>query len=298
MCRRRELIRSHIKTKFITREFFVEKIKEVIQHCDKIVPELTVTTTNEMLKKEMPRLVKLAVNKDRKVSPVDISGMVSKEFATHGPKLIEELFRKHMQNTALNLYPKTKSSTATTSSGEKHGEKDILEKEESFVNGRPILSTMKRLDNCPYTSLGEQQPNNNTQDPAKVDAQGEQSYEQAPLISTSMVVNSSEEKGSEEKSIEDEPPFKKLRFLAPNPNIPSPTPLKFVMPHDIRPPVVINMSLDQFTSSIFNTTSYEFSPTPLKDDKGKGVASEEDLLKELTPHIDEGGSAPKLLNLH
>ncbi|GJU18552.1 hypothetical protein Tco_1146518 [Tanacetum coccineum] len=116
MCRRRGLIRSHIKTKFITREFFVEKIKEVIQHCDKIVPELTVTKTNEMLKKEMPRLVKLAVNKDREVSPVDISSMVSKEFAAHGPKLIEELFRKHMQNTTLNLYPKTKSSTATTSS--------------------------------------------------------------------------------------------------------------------------------------------------------------------------------------
>ncbi|GJU17136.1 hypothetical protein Tco_1145102 [Tanacetum coccineum] len=91
MCRRRGLIRSHI-TKFITREFFVENIKEVIQHCDKIVPELTVIKTNEMLKKEMPRLVKLAVNKDREVSPVDISGMVSKEFAAHGPKLIEELF--------------------------------------------------------------------------------------------------------------------------------------------------------------------------------------------------------------
>nr|GEU66239.1 hypothetical protein [Tanacetum cinerariifolium] len=92
MCRRRGLIRSRIKTKFITREFFVEKIKEVIQHCDTIVHELTTTTTNEMLKKEMPRLVKLAVNKDREVSSVDISGMVSKEFATHRPKLIEELF--------------------------------------------------------------------------------------------------------------------------------------------------------------------------------------------------------------
>ncbi|GJV08900.1 hypothetical protein Tco_1346556 [Tanacetum coccineum] len=66
----------------------------------------------------MPRLVKLAVNKDREVSPVDIYGMVSKEFVTHGPKLIEELFRKHMQNTTLNLYFKTKSSTATTSSAD------------------------------------------------------------------------------------------------------------------------------------------------------------------------------------
>ncbi|GKD03166.1 hypothetical protein Tco_1178140, partial [Tanacetum coccineum] len=67
MGRRRNLIRSHIKNKFITQDFFVNKIQEVLQHCDTIVPELTVTKTNEMLKKEMPHLVKLAVNKDREV---------------------------------------------------------------------------------------------------------------------------------------------------------------------------------------------------------------------------------------
>ncbi|GKC60103.1 hypothetical protein Tco_1087701, partial [Tanacetum coccineum] len=118
MGRRRNLTRSHIKNKFITREFFVKKIQEVLQHYDTIIPELTVSKTNEMLKKEMPCLVQLAVNKDREVSLVDISGMLSKEFAAHGPKLIEELFRKHMQNTTLNLYPKTRSSTATTSSAD------------------------------------------------------------------------------------------------------------------------------------------------------------------------------------
>ncbi|GJT49154.1 retrovirus-related pol polyprotein from transposon TNT 1-94 [Tanacetum coccineum] len=78
--------------KTISKEL-ADTIKEVIQHCDKIAPKLTVTKMNEMLKKEMARLVKLAVNKDREVSPIDISGM----------------------NTTLNLYPKTKSSTATTS---------------------------------------------------------------------------------------------------------------------------------------------------------------------------------------
>nr|GEV98585.1 hypothetical protein [Tanacetum cinerariifolium] len=88
---------------------------EVLKLCDTIVLELTVAKTNEMIKKEMPRLVKLAVDKDREVSPVDISGMVSNEFEAHGPKLIEELFRKHMQNITLNLYPKPSLSTATTS---------------------------------------------------------------------------------------------------------------------------------------------------------------------------------------
>ncbi|GKE17482.1 hypothetical protein Tco_1425059 [Tanacetum coccineum] len=66
----------------------------------------------------MPRLVKLAVDKDREVSPVDISVMVSKEFVAHVPKMIEEMFCQHMQNTTLNLYPKSRSSTTTTSSAD------------------------------------------------------------------------------------------------------------------------------------------------------------------------------------
>ncbi|GJX41036.1 hypothetical protein Tco_0256026 [Tanacetum coccineum] len=37
--------------------------------------------------------------------------MISKEFATYGPTMIEELFRKHMQTITLNLYPTTSSST-------------------------------------------------------------------------------------------------------------------------------------------------------------------------------------------
>nr|GEW40576.1 hypothetical protein [Tanacetum cinerariifolium] len=102
---------------FVTKKkLLIYQIKEVIQHCDTIVTGLTLITTNDMLKKEMPCLVKLIVNKDREVSSVDISGMVSKEFAAHRPKLIEELFQKHKENITLNLYPKTNSSTATTSS--------------------------------------------------------------------------------------------------------------------------------------------------------------------------------------
>ncbi|GJX08139.1 hypothetical protein Tco_0196071 [Tanacetum coccineum] len=45
---------------------------------------------------------------DREVSPIDISGMVSKEFAAHAQKMTEELFRQHMQNTTLNLMDTSK----------------------------------------------------------------------------------------------------------------------------------------------------------------------------------------------
>ncbi|GJS50166.1 hypothetical protein Tco_0600287 [Tanacetum coccineum] len=92
MCRRCGQICSHIKNKFITHDFFMGKIREVLDHCNKVVPELTFAKTNEMIKKDMPRLVNLAVNKDYEVDPINAQEMISKEFATHAPKMIEELF--------------------------------------------------------------------------------------------------------------------------------------------------------------------------------------------------------------
>ncbi|GJT68067.1 hypothetical protein Tco_1019547 [Tanacetum coccineum] len=92
MCRRRGQICSHIKNKFITHEFFMSKIREVLDHCNNVVLEMMFAKTNEIINKEMPRLVNLAVNKDREVDPINAQEMIFKEFATHGPKVIEELF--------------------------------------------------------------------------------------------------------------------------------------------------------------------------------------------------------------
>ncbi|GKC66543.1 hypothetical protein Tco_1099141 [Tanacetum coccineum] len=58
------------------------------------------------------------INKDHEVDPINAQEMIAKEFATHGPKMIEELFRKHMHNTTLNLYPTTSTSTAGKSSAD------------------------------------------------------------------------------------------------------------------------------------------------------------------------------------
>ncbi|GJU57281.1 hypothetical protein Tco_1235047 [Tanacetum coccineum] len=116
MYRRRGQICSHIKNKFITYEFFMSKIREVLDYCNNVVLEMTFAKTNEMIKEEIPCLVNLAVNKDREVDPINVPELISKEFAIHGPKMIEELFRKHMQNTTYNLYPTTSSSTSKNSS--------------------------------------------------------------------------------------------------------------------------------------------------------------------------------------
>ncbi|GJR14757.1 hypothetical protein Tco_0797409 [Tanacetum coccineum] len=99
-------------------EELTAKIREVLDHCNNVVSEMTFAKRNEMIKEEMPRLVNLAVNKDREIVPKNIPELIAKEFATNGPKMIKELFRKHMQNTTLNLYPTTISSTARKSTAD------------------------------------------------------------------------------------------------------------------------------------------------------------------------------------
>nr|GEZ93897.1 L10-interacting MYB domain-containing protein-like [Tanacetum cinerariifolium] len=48
--------------------------------------------TNDIIREEMPHLVNLAVNKDCEVDHINAHEMIAKEFATHGPNMIEELF--------------------------------------------------------------------------------------------------------------------------------------------------------------------------------------------------------------
>ncbi|GJT55870.1 hypothetical protein Tco_0990924 [Tanacetum coccineum] len=72
MCRRRGQICNHIKIKFVTHEFFMGKIREVLNHYNSVVPEMTFAKTNEMIKEEMPRRVYLAVNKDREIAPINV----------------------------------------------------------------------------------------------------------------------------------------------------------------------------------------------------------------------------------
>ncbi|GKA01599.1 hypothetical protein Tco_0674264 [Tanacetum coccineum] len=87
-------------------------IREVLDHCNKVVLEQTFAKTKEMINKEMPHLVNFVVNKNREVDLINAQEMIFKEFSTHAPKMIEELFQKYMQHTTLNLYPTTSSSTA------------------------------------------------------------------------------------------------------------------------------------------------------------------------------------------
>ncbi|GKB82125.1 hypothetical protein Tco_0949020 [Tanacetum coccineum] len=100
---------------------------------------------------------------------------------------------------------------------------------------------------------------------------------------------------------DDEPPVKKLKFLiSTSSSIPSPTPLKSIMPEPLQNPDATKITLDQFTKHLSKTTSSIFShtpprePTPLRKQtppkdkaKGKGIATE-DPLKDIMAFVEEG----------
>ncbi|GJY55400.1 integrase, catalytic region, zinc finger, CCHC-type containing protein, partial [Tanacetum coccineum] len=66
-----EEIKKEMKDNEIEKEETNDDIREVLDHYNNVVPELTFVKTNEMINKEMSRLVNLAVNKDHEVDPIN-----------------------------------------------------------------------------------------------------------------------------------------------------------------------------------------------------------------------------------
>ncbi|GJY57531.1 hypothetical protein Tco_0456646 [Tanacetum coccineum] len=153
---------------------------------------------------------------------------------------------------------------------------------------------------------GEKWEKNNPESPGEQPStQVVPNTRQAPPVNEekALVLHTSEEKSSEEdtsgkKETDDETPAKKLKFLIPSSSIPSPTPLKSIMPEPPEYTEVVKMTLAQFTEHLSKTTSSIFSPTPPREptpprdeSKGKGIATEEPL-KDIMPFMEEGGSVP------
>ncbi|GKA95458.1 hypothetical protein Tco_0817496 [Tanacetum coccineum] len=114
MARRRGQLRRYMNKTFAINRYFQEKMEEMNETLSNKVLELTVSTTNTLIKEELPKMVNDAVNQDRESSQAAVPALISQEFAAHAPKIIEELFKIYMQNTVLNVHPTPSASTATT----------------------------------------------------------------------------------------------------------------------------------------------------------------------------------------
>ncbi|GJV69222.1 hypothetical protein Tco_1484731 [Tanacetum coccineum] len=93
------------------------RIREIVARMSRqqeIVLKHSTSPTNDLTKDNLPRLVTNVVKKERDASQSVVPALISQEFIVHAPKIIEELFMIHIQNTVLNVHPTTSSSTTST----------------------------------------------------------------------------------------------------------------------------------------------------------------------------------------
>ncbi|GKB06070.1 hypothetical protein Tco_0834303 [Tanacetum coccineum] len=60
------------------------------------------------------------VKQNRESAQAVVPALISQEFVAHALKIIEEIFKIHMQNIVLQVHPTTSASTATTTSDLQH----------------------------------------------------------------------------------------------------------------------------------------------------------------------------------
>nr|GEW69311.1 ribonuclease H-like domain-containing protein [Tanacetum cinerariifolium] len=99
------LVKNKVSDTFITKEYFDDKMKEISNTLNYLVPELTLYKTNKLMKEATPTIVNDAVKKNREIFANDVLELVLKEFDTLALKIIEELFKHPMKNKVLNVHP-------------------------------------------------------------------------------------------------------------------------------------------------------------------------------------------------
>ncbi|GKD81457.1 hypothetical protein Tco_1348296 [Tanacetum coccineum] len=59
------------------------------------------------MEETLAKMVTDVVNQEREYSQAVVPALILHEFVAHAPKIIEDFFRIHMQNTILNVHPTT-----------------------------------------------------------------------------------------------------------------------------------------------------------------------------------------------
>ncbi|GJS21789.1 hypothetical protein Tco_0450421 [Tanacetum coccineum] len=77
-----------------------------------IIPKLAITATNDMMNDNLPRIIANAVRKERESLTSVVPALISQEFVAHAQKIIEEIFKIHMQNRFLNMKSDLQSQVA------------------------------------------------------------------------------------------------------------------------------------------------------------------------------------------
>nr|GEV78448.1 hypothetical protein [Tanacetum cinerariifolium] len=115
ICRHQGFMIRQMEKKYVTNRKFQDIKESVDKVLYDIVPKIASDATNDLIDDNLLRVVADAVQKEREALKDTIPILISKEFADHAPKIIEELFKIYMKNND-DLKHKFEKSSASISS--------------------------------------------------------------------------------------------------------------------------------------------------------------------------------------
>ncbi|GJW10570.1 hypothetical protein Tco_1576397 [Tanacetum coccineum] len=101
MCRRQGYMIRDMERKCVTTSEFWKVHGKADQVLYEIVPQLVEKATNDLIEDNLKRIVANTIIQERDSFQSEVPTLISKEFAAHAPKIIEELFKNHVQNNVI-----------------------------------------------------------------------------------------------------------------------------------------------------------------------------------------------------
>ncbi|GJX77848.1 hypothetical protein Tco_0324659 [Tanacetum coccineum] len=98
MCKRQGYMIRDMKIKCVTNIEFWKVHGKVDKVLHEIVPQIAERATNDLIEGNLKRVVANTIIQERDAFQAEVHAVISKEFAAHASKIIEELFKSHMQN--------------------------------------------------------------------------------------------------------------------------------------------------------------------------------------------------------
>ncbi|GJZ45372.1 hypothetical protein Tco_0592968 [Tanacetum coccineum] len=99
MCKRQGYMIQNMERKCVTIKYFWKTHKKVDRVLHEIVPQITERATDDLIENNLKSSIAETIIEDRDAFRLEVHDLVSQEFHTQAPKIIEELFKNYMKRS-------------------------------------------------------------------------------------------------------------------------------------------------------------------------------------------------------
>ncbi|GJX71238.1 hypothetical protein Tco_0308409 [Tanacetum coccineum] len=113
-----ELTDTNIERKWVTTKQLWKTHKQVNQVLNEGLSQLAKKAIEYLIENNLKPCIVATIIKDRNAFRSEVLDLVSQEFNAQAPKIIEELFKNHVQSNVIQIHPTITTSTKITSSAD------------------------------------------------------------------------------------------------------------------------------------------------------------------------------------